>query len=340
VTERVSVSSNGVPGTGDSSSPSISADGRFVAFGSLSPNLVVGDTNGLSDAFVRDRELGVTDRVSVSSTGAEADDLTNPGSISADGRYVAFSSYARDLVPGDMNGQSDVFLRDRELGVTEILSLDPTGLPADGTSYSLNTSISADGRSVAFQSFATNLVPGDLNQVADAFVRDRIGGPSFTSLCHPGYDGVIGCPCVNPPSGSGPGCNNQSNTGGAVLSAGGAAYLSFDTLTFTTSGEVPSAMSVLVQGNTFAGRGFAWGQGVRCMQGSMYRFYTKNAVAGSVTVPDFGAGDPPVSARSAALGDTIHPGQRRWYLVYYRDTINACGSFINATQTGEVVWGP
>ena len=124
-TELDSVSSTGVQGDRDSELPAVSADGRFVAFASFSDNLIPGDTNGAADIFVRDRLTGTTERVSVSSTGAQANGdsgivngMGGP-SISADGRFVAFDSQASNLVKGDTNGAIDVFVRDRLTGMTE-----------------------------------------------------------------------------------------------------------------------------------------------------------------------------------------------------------------------------
>ena len=122
--ELVSVSSAGVQGDQDSQRPSMSADGRYVAFGSLAANLVPDDTNFSSDIFVHDRRTGRTQRISVSAAGVEGDRdsglLNGMGgpSISADGRFVAFDSEATNLVPGDTNGTSDVFVKDRLTGST------------------------------------------------------------------------------------------------------------------------------------------------------------------------------------------------------------------------------
>ena len=110
-TRRVSVSSAGAEGNNSSYDPSISADGRFVAFHSDASNLVAGDGNGTSDVFVRDRATGKTRRVSVSSAGAEGNGASYNPSISADGRFVAFESSASNLVAGDGNGTSDIFVR-------------------------------------------------------------------------------------------------------------------------------------------------------------------------------------------------------------------------------------
>jgi Tol biopolymer transport system component len=121
-TTRVSKNSAGVEGDDHSYEPSVSADGRYVAFHSDAANLVTGDTNVAADIFVRDRQTGTTSRVSISSTGAEDDtDSYNP-SISADGRYVAFYSEAANQVPGDSNGAWDAFVRDRQTGTTTLVS--------------------------------------------------------------------------------------------------------------------------------------------------------------------------------------------------------------------------
>jgi hypothetical protein len=117
-----------------------------------------------------------------------------------------------------------------------------------------------------------------------------------------------------------------------------------DSLVFTTSGEKPTATSVLLQGTTLVASGSVYGQGVRCVGGALKRLYTKTASGGSITAPEFGLGDPTVSARSAAKGNPIGAGQSRWYLVFYRDPVvlGACpaASTFNATQTGQVSWSP
>jgi len=174
LTERVSISSAGVQGDGVSSAPSISADGRYVAYSSRATNLVGGDTNGSSDIFVRDRVTGTTTRVSVSSTGVQGDGDSYWPSISADGRHVAFFSNATNLVDGDTNGDYDVFVHDRVTGTTTRVSVSSAGAQGDGASLGL--SLSADGRYVAFESYATNLVDGDTNGDYDVFVHDRVTG--------------------------------------------------------------------------------------------------------------------------------------------------------------------
>ncbi len=180
--ERVSVAFGGAQGNDNSEDPSISSDGRFVAFLSVASNLVAGDSNGKDDIFVHDRATGVTERVSVASDGAEADNDSFGASLSADGNFVAFGSYATNLVVGDTNGFSDVFVRDRDLpgGAfpdTERVSVGPPGVEANGDS--MHVSISGDGRYVAFMSNASNLLDPlnpDTNGVSDIFVHDRDAG--------------------------------------------------------------------------------------------------------------------------------------------------------------------
>ncbi|MCB2188665.1 MAG: hypothetical protein KQJ78_19780 [Deltaproteobacteria bacterium] len=174
VTTRVSVDSAGAEGNAGSYAGGLSGNGRYVAFYSDATNLVAGDTNLSPDVFVHDRLTGETTRVSVDSTGLEADSGSYAPSISADGRYVAFHSAATNLVTGDTNGWFDIFVHDRQTGQTTRVSLDSTGLQGDGDSS--NPVISADGRFVAFESSATNLVPGDTNALNDVFVHDRTTG--------------------------------------------------------------------------------------------------------------------------------------------------------------------
>jgi LPXTG-site transpeptidase (sortase) family protein len=171
-TTRVSVGLGGVQGNGSSLSSSISADGRYVAFYSSANNLVSGDTNAVSDVFVYDRVANTTTRVSVDSGGAEGNASSAYPSISADGRYVAFHSYAANLVGGDTNGDQDIFVHDRIANTTTRISVNSSNIQGNGDSY--HPSISADGRYVTFESNATNLaVGGDTNGQYDVFIRDR-----------------------------------------------------------------------------------------------------------------------------------------------------------------------
>jgi len=171
-TTRISVDSSGGEGNAYSDGPSISADGRYVAFASWDSNLVEGDTNGVWDAFVHDLQTGNTIRVSVDSNGAEGNNHSVTSSISADGRYVAFSSWATNLVEGDTNGVGDDFIHDLQTGITTRASVNSSG--GEGNSDSIGPSISADGHTVAFPSYANNLVSGDTNQEWNVFVASDV----------------------------------------------------------------------------------------------------------------------------------------------------------------------
>ncbi len=180
VTERVSVHSDTSQGDGDSFEPSVSADGRYVTFRSSATNLVDSDTNSSDDAFVHDRQTGTTERVSVDSNGIEGNNGTHTPRITPDGRHVVFHSDASNLVIGDVNSFTDVFIHDRQTGVTEIVSSD-----ADGANDSSALgSASDDGRFVAFASAASDLVPGDTNGTQDIFVRDRQMGTTTLVSVH------------------------------------------------------------------------------------------------------------------------------------------------------------
>jgi len=173
-TERVSVSSEGWQANIDCDWPAISANGRYVAFASQASTLVVGDTNDAWDVFVHDRDTGQTTRVSIPDGGGEATLGGHAPAISADGRYVAFYSSSSDLVTGDTNGDSDIFVHDRLTVATERVSIASEGTQSNGDSSW--PSLSADGRYVIFSSAATNLISGDTNSQADVYMHDRETG--------------------------------------------------------------------------------------------------------------------------------------------------------------------
>jgi Tol biopolymer transport system component len=169
--ERISVPTGGGLANGACERPSMSADGRYIAFASAATNLVANDTNGTVDVFVRDRVAGTTKRVSVSSTGAQVSGTSRDPEISADGSVVAFASNAFELVPNDANGAADVFVRDLENETTTRVSVRADGGEADQASAT--PVLSDDGNVVAFVSTSTNLVPGDTNGKSDVFVHVR-----------------------------------------------------------------------------------------------------------------------------------------------------------------------
>ncbi|MEW6269454.1 MAG: hypothetical protein AB1689_09185 [Thermodesulfobacteriota bacterium] len=173
---------------GSSARPTISSDGRSVAFESSSTNLVAGDTNDAADVFVHDLATGITERVSVGSSGVQGNGASRSAALSADGRYVAFESVASNLVERDTNSESDVFVHDRLTGTTERVSVTADGRQASRESgRGLFLAISADGRFVAFPSKAPNLVPGKRNDGRDdVFVRGVADDQSAVDLFRDG----------------------------------------------------------------------------------------------------------------------------------------------------------
>jgi len=200
-TVRVSVDSDEVQSTSYSFDPSISADGRFVAFESDANNLVADDTNSSFDVFVRDLTSTTTVRVSVDSAESQGDSGSYNPSISADGLSVAFDSRATNLVAGDTNyNLADVFVRDLTATTTVRVSVNNLGVQGNFGSY--NPSISADSRYVGFESAATNLTT-----VTDppANTCDADDGPTYEDDTNCAFDVFLaGSPAELPPTGGNP----------------------------------------------------------------------------------------------------------------------------------------
>ncbi len=172
--QRMSVDAGGREANDDSSEQFISRDGRYVVFTSQAENLVPGDSNGFADVFLVDRVSGTIEKVSTGDDESQLNGNSEEGMVSADGRFAVFGSYASNAVVNDRNATWDIFVRDRQAGTTERVSV--SGAEAETNDSSAFPSISADGRYVAFHSWAGNLVAGDTNAVADMFVRDRQAG--------------------------------------------------------------------------------------------------------------------------------------------------------------------
>jgi hypothetical protein len=170
--ERVSVASGGVQANHRSREGDVSADGRFVVFASLANNLTIGDSNGVSDVFLRDRQLDTTILVSRTASGAVGNNASRLPSISADGRWIAFLSLATDLVLVDTNAAEDVFVYDTQTSAIELVSVSSTGAQANSLSFSAD--ISGDGRFVVFDSQANNLVANAGLVSRHVFLRDRL----------------------------------------------------------------------------------------------------------------------------------------------------------------------
>lgn len=175
--QRVSTSSTGGLANGASTQASLSSDGRYLVFQSDASNLVTGDTNAVSDVFIKDLQTGTTTRVSTDSSGTEGNGSSTWASVTSDGRYVAFTSAADNLVSPDTNGVADVFVKDTVTGITTRVSTDSTETEANDASVA--SYITPDGRYVFFSSTASNLIAGDTNGVQDIFRKDLVTGTTI-----------------------------------------------------------------------------------------------------------------------------------------------------------------
>lgn len=199
---RVNISQQGAQANGWSSNPAISTDGRFVAFASDATNLVFSDTNGFTDIFVVDTVSGAITRESVATGGGQANGTSFRATVSGNGRYVTFESFASNLAGSVTWGTSHIYLRDRTAGTTILIS--QSGGVA-GNAASTQAVISADARYVAFASDASNLVSGDFNGVRDIFLRDVTSGlTTRISVSSVGIEGngPSRAPSINRSSGS------------------------------------------------------------------------------------------------------------------------------------------
>jgi TolB protein len=187
---QVDVSTLGVQANSQSYEVHVSGDGQYVAFTSSANNLVPGDTNGQFDGFVRDLWSGTTERISLSASGQQVLGESAARGISYDGRYVVFVSFALNVHPDDPEAKGDVFLRDRLLGTTELISVSIDSTPSQFDCK--RASVSADGRYVAFDGGDSNLAAGDNNgfAIGDVFVRDRqLGTTQIVSVASDGTQG-------------------------------------------------------------------------------------------------------------------------------------------------------
>jgi len=186
-TERVSLDSLGNQLASFSDSGSVSADGRFVLFGSADPNVTPGDTDTANDGFLRDRLMGTVTRVTKTWTGAEFSSTAYDLVMTPDARFIAWTAQGTDLVPGITNVVSDVFVRDRLLGTLERVSVSTLGTEANLAVG--RPSISDDGRFVTFVTKSTTLDPTDFDVKMDVFLRDRTAGTTESIS-----DGLSGAP--------------------------------------------------------------------------------------------------------------------------------------------------
>jgi hypothetical protein len=267
--------------------------------------------------------------------------VTNTGNVSINIPFE-ITAIGEDMMPNNL----DVSLNGMPPGnpVTGLLSL----APGASTSIPLTALVSAY---VPLQTFTLLMqadmdgdgIPDPLASMAFTVTIPGSSSSPGTDLCIPGVGGVIACPCGNPqvPAGSTSGCNNSAATGGAILSSSGIASLSTDTLQFTSTGEKPTASSILLQGTTPPlATGVKFGQGVRCIASNIMRLYVHPAVAGDVIFPQ--GTDAPIHVQSAVKGDSIAAGSSRLYAVYYRDptVLGGCqaADTFNSSQTQSVMW--
>jgi Tol biopolymer transport system component len=189
VTELVSRSTAGVAGNGNSTIPSVSDDGRYIAFLTLATNLLTGDTNGVADVVVRDRVANINYRGSVGPASAQANGASNFPMLAGNGQRVSYTSSATNLVAGDTNGADDIFITTFRTATpsTILASRGTGGTPANGAS--VEASIDNNGRYVAFNSNASNLVASDTNGRLDVFLYDRVN--NSTTLVSRSYDTMM-----------------------------------------------------------------------------------------------------------------------------------------------------
>ncbi|MCK6481802.1 MAG: hypothetical protein HUU06_10245 [Planctomycetaceae bacterium] len=186
----ISRSPEGAPALGDCFDPSISSNGKYVVYYSYATNLGAGASGAVSNIYLHDVKKGTTTLITRSTTGGEPNDDSLDPVVSASGKIVAFDSYATNLVSGDTNGQSDVFLVDLKKGTKTRVSLGPAGVQGNGPSYS--ASLSSSGKVLLFTSDASNLEggDGDGNSSSDVFLRDpKTGLPRRLSLSAAGAEG-------------------------------------------------------------------------------------------------------------------------------------------------------
>ena len=276
VTTLVSQSSAGAAGNGNSIQGVISGDGKYVAFASIATNLVTGDTNNLRDVFLRDLTANTTIRVSVGPAAVQS--ITSPiggdsraPSISQDGRFVAFSSDAINLVPGDTNGIADIFVYDRTAATTSRVSISSAGNQATdpfGNPFvlgSINPYISATGRFVTFASMASNLAPGDAGGRFGTLASATVvaGAVTAINITNPGASAggafYTSVPSVTIAGGGGSGATatailSGGSTGtvtGFAVNAPGTGYTSAPTV--TVSGSFNSALNIYVADRDVSG---------------------------------------------------------------------------------------
>ncbi len=310
VAVRVSEASGGTEADLASRACAISDDGLRVTFDSAATNLVLNDLNGAPDVFVHDLLGATTRRVSVSTGGSEANSYSRTPRISDDGSVVVFESAASNLVVGDMNGMNDVFMHDVASGATLRVSQDPNGVGGDGASSF--SDLGADGALVAFGSNARNLVFGDMNAIGDVFIWEDSGG----------------CGGVAPSNY----CISAANStgAGAVMNWAGTTFVSNNDLALLADGAVPNQFGIFYYGPSQVL--FVFGNGYRCVGGSVFRLPPIQADAGGTVMYALDNTNPPQAAGQIIGGSTWN------FQFWYRDP--GQGSGFNLSDGLEVFFCP
>ena len=305
-TTRVSVSNTGAQAPRVSRGGVISGNGRYVAFHTFSANLVSGDTNLVNDVFVRDVVEETTTRVSLTDSDEESTGGATWPSISSDGRYVTFESRSANLVPGDANGERHVFLRDTVAGTTTRVSIDSNG--EQGNHLSAGSTVSNDGRYVAFQSHASNLVPGDANGFRDVFVHDTLTGT--TDLVSVG--------------GAGAGANHES--GPAQISGDGRFVVFISDASNLVAGDTNGARDAFV-------RDLASGTTVRVSLGD-----TDAQASASSSFPAISSDGRYVTFSSPA-SDLVAGDTNDEYDIFVRDLLEGTTTRVSVASSGAQATG-
>ena len=309
----------------------ISADGRWVAFGSMASDLVQADSNGARDVFLHDRWSGTTTLVSVGFQGASANGPSGFPRLSAEGRYVAFVSTGSDIDPLDTSSNSDFFVRDMLLGTTRCVSLDPNVPPPAWAHGVQSGDLAHDGHQVTFTTDAA-LVPQDSPPVTPGVSYDDVyarGAPVVSFMAGCDAAGSV-CPCGGGAVAAG--CPNSFHPGGARLTATGEPSVSADTLALVAS-DLPSSSVVAFLQSQAAMAPTAFGDGVECLSGATIRLGVRSAMTGTAL---FGSSSDP---RISVAGLIPLVGGSRHYQTHYRDLPSYCTSAsFNATNSIRVDW--
>ena len=328
----------GVQANGGCSDPDVSDDGRFVSFVAHASNLVLTDTHNQECVYVKDMQTGSVYLASTDSLQLSGGVHGGFPVLTPNGRVVLFWT-GSVLDPQDTNAFMDMYAHDIFTARTAIVDLGSSGA-AGNTNVWQDFGTNQDGSKFVFSSDSTNVVPGDLNSHEDVFVRDCPWDQPHGIFC-PGT--ALNCPCGN--NGSFPnGCANSVNAAGASLMPSGA--INPDTILLSASGMPPTASAVFLQGSVDVSQGTPWGgivfgDGNRCVGGSLKRLAIKSSVSGATQYPE--VGDPSISTRSAALGDPLSSGKIRYYQTWYRDSNPGfcsvpVGNGWNVTSGAIVVW--